>query len=182
MKALVLVDMQNDFTDFDGALTTPEAEKIVPEVCKLIKNRAYNDTVLFFTQDTHYKNDYFDTLEGMYLPTKHCIDGTWGWKMNHKVEEAIDAVHTQYYNVTQVEKNTFSSTDLIWELRNVDELEEVIFAGVASDICLIANVNLVKTFFPEVPITVVERCCAGSTPERNVAAIEVMKSLQINIL
>ena len=36
MKILVVVDMQNDF--IDGALGTPEAQKIVPAVAEKIKN------------------------------------------------------------------------------------------------------------------------------------------------
>lgn len=183
MKALCLIDLQNDFTDFNGALYISEAEKIIPDVCKLIKNRAYNDTILITTQDTHYENNYLDTLEGMHLPFKHCIDDTWGWEINYDVARAIDSVARQYAGVTNVEKETFGSFDLMEAIdRYTDELEEIIFAGVCTDICLIANVALAKSYFPEVPITVVERCCAGSTPERHVAAIEVMKSLQVHVI
>lgn len=183
MKILCLIDYQNDFTDFDGVLSTPEAEKIIPEVCKLIKNRAYNDTVLITTQDTHYENNYLDTLEGMHLPFKHCIDGTWGWELNHDVLKAIQAVYQQYNDYIGITKEDFGSLGLIEEIDAFGaDLEEIIFAGVCTDICLIANVILAKSYHPEVPITVVERCCAGSTPERHAAAIEVMKSLQVHII
>lgn len=183
MKALCLIDLQNDFLSLDGILSTPEAEKIIPDVCKLIKNRAYNDTVLITTQDTHYENNYLDTLEGMHQPFKHCLAGTQGWEINYDVTRAIDSVARQYASVINIDKETFGSFDLMEAIDNyTDELEEIIFAGVCTDICLIANMVLAKSYFPEVPITVVERCCAGSTPERHAAAIEVMKSLQIHVI
>lgn len=182
MKALCLIDLQNDFTTYDGILSTPEAEKIIPDVCKLIKNRAYSDTILITTQDTHYENNYLDTLEGMHLPFKHCISGTEGWDLNYKVDEAIFSVRQQYSDVIYLFKETFGSFELIDRIDEIPELEEIIFAGVCTDICLVANVALAKTFFPEVPITVVERCCAGSTPERHAAAIEVIKSLQVHVI
>ncbi len=48
MDILVVIDMQNDF--IDGALGTPEAEAIVPNVVDRVKN--FNGLVLA-TRDTH---------------------------------------------------------------------------------------------------------------------------------
>ena len=53
-KLLVLVDFQNDF--IDGALGTPEAMAIVPNVIKKVKEW---DGDIWFTVDTHY-NNYFE--------------------------------------------------------------------------------------------------------------------------
>ena len=47
---------------------------------------------------------------------------------------------------------------------------------------MIANALGLKHEFPEVEITVDASCCAGSTPERHKAALEVMKSCQINVI
>ena len=79
-KVLVVVDMQNDFVD--GALGTPEAVAILPNVVKKI--REFNGDELFVTFDTHYDN-YLSTLEGKYLPIAHCIKDTEGHKLNKKV-------------------------------------------------------------------------------------------------
>ena len=58
MDILVVIDMQNDF--IDGALGTPEAEAIVPNVVDKIKN--FNGLVLA-PRDTH-SGDYLQTQEG----------------------------------------------------------------------------------------------------------------------
>ena len=36
--------------------------------------------------------------------------------------------------------------------------------------------------YPDIEITVDASCCAGTTPERHKAALEVMKSCQINVI
>ena len=62
MKALIVVDMQNDF--LTGSLANPDAVAIIPKIKELIKSKKY-DTIVF-TQDTHFEN-YLETPEGRYL-------------------------------------------------------------------------------------------------------------------
>ena len=79
MDILVVIDMQNDF--IDGALGTPEAEAIVPNVVDRVKN--FNGLVLA-TRDTH-SGDYLQTQEGRMLPVEHCIRGTYGWEIREEI-------------------------------------------------------------------------------------------------
>ena len=78
-KILIVVDMQNDF--IDGALGTAEAQKIVPEVKRVIDNFGGD---IYFTRDTHGEN-YMNTQEGRKLPVSHCIRGTDGWAISPKL-------------------------------------------------------------------------------------------------
>ena len=66
-KALVVVDMQNDFVD--GALGTKEAQEMLPRLVEKLQNLDSN-TDIFFTQDTH-KENYLETQEGKNLPVVH---------------------------------------------------------------------------------------------------------------
>ena len=47
---------------------------------------------------------------------------------------------------------------------------------------MISNALILKATYPEVDITVDASCCAGSTPEKHKAALDVMKSCQINVI
>ena len=77
-RALIVVDMQNDF--IDGSLGTPEAQAIVPAVkAKLQSCRERGDEIIF-TRDTHGE-DYLSTPEGKKLPVVHCVQGTHGWEL-----------------------------------------------------------------------------------------------------
>ena len=81
MNILVVVDMQNDF--IDCALGTPEAVAAVPSVIQEVQSKEYD--MVFATMDTHGE-DYLDHLEGKYLPVKHCLKGTEGWKIQPEIE------------------------------------------------------------------------------------------------
>ena len=76
MKVLIVIDMQNDF--IDGALGTPEACAIVPNVKAKIKAYDNGEDMVLFTRDTHY-DSYLRTSEGKHLPVPHCIAATDGW-------------------------------------------------------------------------------------------------------
>ena len=167
MKALVVVDMQNDF--IDGALGSPEALAILPYV----KSRTENfDGVVLFTRDTHEEN-YLTTQEGKNLPVVHCIRGTAG----HAIHPSLDALR----KTEPIDKPTFGSTELVARLSAIPDLEEVTFLGVCTDICVISNALLVKAHMPELPVTVDARGCAGVTPESHKTALAAMKMCQVKV-
>ena len=168
MKILVVVDMQNDF--IDGALGTPEAVAIVPYVKSLIEGF---DGKVYFTRDTHAEN-YMETQEGKNLPVPHCIKGTFGWQ----IRAELDALR----QTNAIDKITFGSKDLINVIGTESEVEEITFVGICTDICVISNVMATKTFFPEIPITVDAKACAGVTPESHKNALAAMKMCQVKII
>ena len=126
---------------------------------------------MIFTQDTHGEN-YLDTQEGQKLPVPHCIKDTKGWNICRQL-----LPYTLF--ATILEKPTFGSTDLIAETA---EYDRIVLMGVCTDICVISNAMLLKTFYPEKEICVDASCCAGVTPESHARALEAMKMCQIDIL
>ncbi len=180
-KILVVVDMQNDF--ITGSLGTKEAQTIVPSVVDKIKKYCdykYDKAKIFFTQDTHHA-DYLKTQEGKYLPVEHCIDGTEGWEFCDPVNEVIDS-YPSYVPIKVINKETFGSTELQQMLFHNEDPSEIELIGLCTDICVVNNALILKATFPEVPITVDASCCAGVTPEKHKAALEVMKSCQVNVI
>ena len=171
-KGLVVVDMQKDFVD--GALGSKEAIAIVPSAVKKIKEF---DGEIFVTYDTHFEN-YMDTSEGKKLPVRHCIKGTDGWELNDEVKQALNAK-----KFTPVEKKTFGSVDLPVLIKEAigDDDFTVELIGLCTDICVVSNALIIKAGFPEAPISVDAACCAGVTPEKHEAALETMRSCQIDV-
>ena len=168
-KALVVVDMQNDF--IDGALGTPEAQAIVFSVTKRVEAARENNEKLIFTQDTHPKH-YLQTEEGKNLPVEHCIKPSRGWSLAAPLlPHAKDAV--------VLEKPSFGATGLP---QLVSDCGEITVIGLCTDICVISNALLLKSFLPEAKIRVDSECCAGVTPESHKRALEAMKMCQIEIL
>lgn len=172
-RFLVAVDLQKDFVD--GALGTNEAQAIVPNAVKKIKNF---DGKIFVTFDTHSEN-YLSTAEGKKLPVTHCVKGTDGWQLNANIRKALGGK-----DYISVEKPTFGSVDLpklIEKEANGEEFE-IELIGLCTDICVVSNALLLKANFPEAPIAVDSSCCAGVTPQAHKSALDTMKSCQIDIL
>jgi len=177
-KVLVVVDMQNDF--IDGSLGTKEAVSIVPAVCAKIRNAAAEDALIFATKDTHAGN-YMETREGRFLPVPHCIRGTNGWEIRPEVADALG-------NARVIEKYSFGSRELpdaigeALQIRGIDAKDAVIeLIGLCTDICVVSNALILKARFPETDMAVDPACCAGVTPEKHKAALETMRSCQIEI-
>ncbi len=171
-KILLVIDMQNDF--IDGALGTKEAEAIVEAV--KTKIRTYPAADVIATMDTHHEN-YMETQEGKYLPVPHCIKGTKGWEIRPDITELLAGAKIY-------EKPTFGSVSLAADLygESMTEELEIEIIGLCTDICVVSNALLLKASMPEVKISVDPSCCAGVTPEKHLAALETMRSCQIQVI
>ena len=170
-KILIVVDMQNDFVN--GALGTPEAVAIIPNVVQKIQNW---DGDIRCTRDTHF-DDYMDSNEGKHLPVPHCVKGNWGHEINEDVFNALYKTG----NFTVIDKYTFGSTALPETIRGsgYDYIELI---GLCTDICVVSNALLLKANYPEIDIAVDPSCCAGVTPESHAAALTTMKMCQIEMI
>ena len=170
-KILIVIDMQNDF--IDAALGTKEAVAIVDAVKKKIWTYPARDIIA--TMDTHGEN-YMETQEGKYLPVPHCIKGTKGWEIRPDIAELLKGAKIY-------EKPTFGSTALAADLKALSEQVEIELEliGLCTDICVVSNALLLKAAMPEVKISVDPSCCAGVTPEKHMAALETMRSCQIQV-
>ncbi len=169
-KALVVVDMQNDFVT--GALGTAEAQEMLPRLVeKLEKVVAQKSADILFTQDTH-KENYLETQEGKNLPVIHCVKNTAGWEIVPELKKFIP------YAKAVIEKKSFGTTRLPTLLKPYEEVE---FVGVCTDICVISNALLLKAFYPEQKVSVDAKCCAGVNPKSHAEALNVMKMCQCEI-
>lgn len=168
MKILIVIDMQKDF--IDGSLGTKEAVEIVPAVVEKIRN--WNGKVVA-TRDTH-SSDYIQTQEGILLPVVHCIKNTEGWQINSDVKNALELKRAQI-----IDKPSFGSLELA-DLMKKEQPEEIELIGLCTDICVVSNALILKAALPEVPMYVDTSCCAGVTVEKHLAALETMRSCQIN--
>lgn len=166
-KVLIVVDMQNDFVT--GVLGTKEARVIVPNIQKKIKEYKDRGDQAIFTMDTHGKK-YMDSLEGKYLPVPHCIKHTEGWKF-------ISELYME--DCKKILKYTFGFRN--WKRFIDEDVTEIELCGVCTDICVVSNALILRAIYPDMVIKVDASCCAGVTPEKHKAALETMKSCQIDV-
>ena len=201
-RYLIVVDMQKDF--IDGSLGTEEAQSIVEKVKEKILS--YPKERVYATLDTHGE-DYLSTQEGKMLPVPHCIKGTEGWGLHPMLKELILPDHffekgsfgslqlaesmrtlftKQVIEEATMAKNTGNIKDTV-EIRGDAEIGAypdftIELVGLCTDICVVSNALLLKAFLPEIPISVDSSCCAGVTKEKHLAALETLRSCQVEVL
>lgn len=169
MDYTIIIDYQKDF--IDGSLYNKEAIEIRDNVIKRINEGIKKNHKIIFTRDTHDTN-YLSSSEGKKLPVVHCVKNTEGWMIDSKVSEFVKDID---YKI--IDKPTFGYKD--WALENP---ENIYVLGVCTDICVISNVLILKALYPNANIYVYKDAVAGLTKEKNLYALSVMESCQVNII
>ena len=171
-QILIVVDMQNAF--ITGTLGSEDAKQIVGNVVEVVKSHKGD---IYFTRDTHEKN-YLDTQEGKNLPVAHCIKGTEGREICPELQKFTE-------NAVVIDKPAFGSMELAEKIKKAAEqngIESITLVGLCTDICVISNAMILKAALPEVPVQVIEKCCAGVSIESHKNALEAMKMCQIAVI
>lgn len=182
-KIYIFIDMQNDFIDM--ALGTKEAVRIVPYVEKKLKtliSKKLNDNnlELYFTQDTHYENNYFETIEGKHLPIGHCFENQIGWQLCPEFNKLF--AKNPWFIPQIIKKETFGYSAWDKILGNVSKDDEIIIMGLCTDICVISNALILKALYPNTKIMVDAKGCAGVSVQSHKNALTQLKMCHIDIL
>ena len=130
-KALIIVDMLNDFIDEKGALYCgAQARAIIPFVRDRLSTFRKNGDLVIFLQDSHDEND----LEFTKFP-KHCVTDTWGSEIINELAPGPDEKV-----VPKKRYSGFYGTDLekILQDANIKEVEVI---GVCTSICVMDTVG-----------------------------------------
>lgn len=191
MKAVVLIDVQNDFVT--DALGSEWAQSVVPKIVEFAtKVSSSPDYHLFATRDTH-SDAYLDTLEGKKLPVKHCVRDTEGWQLvpglRSLISESDIDDKESFMSCYRADGTCRDLVDLIeqrrWERKvkcaDAEPIEEIIVCGFVTSICVISNALRLRGAYPDVPITVFEDLCADIDKESHEAALRVMRNCQIEV-
>jgi len=130
-KALIIVDMLNDFIDEKGALYCgSQARKIIPFVRDRLSTFRKNGDLVIFLQDSHAEND----LEFTKFP-KHCVTDTWGSEIIHEISPVLEEKI-----IAKTRYSGFYGTDLDKILKEANP-KEVEVVGVCTSICVMDTVG-----------------------------------------
>lgn len=201
MKAVVFIDVQNDFLKGGKLAYGFPAEDNVQKVIDFAHLSRSKGWVTYATVDTHdqtvYDNyckvekrqpvcGYLTTLEGKNLPVEHCIKGTFGHQIvNGLVKDADRNVLIQQGHI--FDKLTFGSLELAGNIATdfaeggtiCEPLDEIIIMGYCTSICVVSNALILRAQFPNTKITVLEDCCGDIDEESHKAALKVLSNCQV---
>ncbi|MDY3318524.1 bifunctional nicotinamidase/pyrazinamidase [Riemerella anatipestifer] len=152
-KALIVVDVQNDFCE-GGALAVPNANEIIPYINLLIQENQYDKII--FTQDWHPANHKsFASNNGkkvgetislngvpQFMWPDHCIENSFGSEFHKDLDTSkVDYIvkkgknsEIDSYSAFQ-DNNHFMKTGLADYLKKHD-IQLVEIAGLALDYCV----------------------------------------------
>jgi len=152
MKALIVVDVQNDFFE-GGALAVPQSNSIIPFVNQLIN---HFDLVVF-TQDWHPANhksfasnhegkNPFEVIDLHGIPQilwpSHCVQNTFGAQFKTEIEFPSNAIIIQKGTDTEVDSysgfydNQKRHATGLGDFLSKPRVTEVYVCGLATDYCV----------------------------------------------
>ncbi len=132
-KALIVVDVQNDFCP-GGALAVAEGDKVVAPLNRLIDQFLQRGEPVFKTRDWHpARTQHFADFGGTW--PVHCVQNTRGAEFH---PELVDDIHIRTVSKGLGDEDSYSGfdgTDLALQLRRLG-VEELWVGGLATDYCV----------------------------------------------
>jgi nicotinamidase/pyrazinamidase len=169
-KALLVIDMLNDFVLEGAPLKIPHVEKIIEPVKRETEKARNEGYPVIYLCDSHNKND----REFKMFPP-HAVKNTEGSKI-------IEELKPQGTDII-LRKSTFSAffgTDLDKVLKRLN-IKKLIFTGVATSICVLYTV--VDALMRDYGVYIVEDAVIGLNPEDHRFALKQMERvLKVNII
>jgi nicotinamidase-related amidase len=164
-KALIIVDMLNDFIDEKGALYCGvQARAIIPFVRDRLSTFRKSGDLVIFLQDSHDENDLEFTKF-----RKHCVADTWGSEIVHELAPVPGEKI-----VPKKRYSGFYETDLEKILKDAN-IEEVEVTGVCTSICVMDTVGGLANRDYNVSVPV--KCVADFDQEMHEFSLKRMKQL-----
>jgi nicotinamidase-related amidase len=132
--ALLIIDMQNDFVLPEAELSTPRAMDLIPIIAGFADACRQRGFPVIYTREMHRPGLEDFGVEGCFEPP-HCLEGTDGPDIVAGLEP-----HPEDFVVSAKRRyDAFMGTELDLLLRGL-RVENIIFAGVCTDICIISTV------------------------------------------
>ena len=131
MRALIVVDMQNDFVDKRGALFVEDAPFVIPRINEEVK--LHNLVVL--TACNHPEDDPSFKDYGGPWPA-HCLRGSWGAWFHPRLEPTVSVADMILRKVGYSAFFQNGMTTGLHEYLRANWVDSLVIAGVALDYCV----------------------------------------------
>jgi len=168
MRALIVIDMQNDFVQQGGALYFTGAERVIAPVIDLVKNEIDNSDAIITTQDWHDIDDVEFTLW-----PRHCVKNTIGAQIVEPLKTHL-AGYEKYFAVHKNRYSAFYGTNLDELLRKLS-VKQVDVCGVVTHICVLFTVEELRN--RGIDVRVHEKATASYDSDLHRFAIRMMKEI-----
>lgn len=132
-RALLLIDVINDFMHPDGKNYHPGYRSVLVSICEVLRLAREAHWLIVHVREKHYPNHQND-YEFEKLPL-HCLEGSWDVEWAEGIE-----VLSGEYEIAKRRYSAFFGTDLDLLLREKG-IEQVVVVGVKTHVCVRATVQ-----------------------------------------
>lgn len=137
MRALIIVDLQNDFCP-GGQLGVKGGDSIIPEINRLIAHYKNQGDYIVYTADTHPREHSSFAENGGIWPV-HCVKGTKGQELHERlIKDANSPLFEKGRSIEVDEYSGFANPDLDQWLKS-RSVRHVTVVGLALDYCVKAT-------------------------------------------
>ena len=143
-RALIVVDVQNDFVDPKGNLYVQDAPSVVPNINAKISVARNEGRLIVYTQDWHPEITPHFAKDGGVWPV-HCVADSWGAQLYPGLEVASDAEVVRKGTGGEDGYSGFSVRDPLTNAESDTAMEEILkrhgvtdvdVVGIATDYCV----------------------------------------------
>ncbi len=163
-KALLIIDMLNDFVKEGGALVVPDTKGIIDNIKREINKAREEGYPVVYICDSHHPKD----TEFERWPV-HAVEGTWGAKVIDELTPSLDD-----YVIPKRRYSAFFGTSLGLTLKE-NQVNTLVLTGTVTNICVLATAN--DAAMRGYKIIVPQDCVAGLDPEMHRFALRQMKEV-----
>ena len=171
--AILVIDVQYDFINEDGAIPCVGGREMVPRINRLTDAGRKAGIPVIFTQEFHRKEkiDFGRELDG--AESYHCMEGTEGVEIVKELK-----IEQGDYVIKKPRYSAFLKTDLELLLNGLEVMpgDTLIIVGDATNVCV--HYTSAEAHQLDYRIRVVEECCAGTSLEEHEASLTAIEYLQ----
>lgn len=168
--ALLVIDVQHDFIDKDGAIPCNGGPQIISKIKGLIVESHRVGIPVIFTREVHrsHKVDFGRELDGD--EPLHCVEGSKGADI---VDEL--APDKSDYVIVKRRYSGFFGTDLEILLRGLS-VDTLYITGAATDVCVYLTAMDAHQF--DFKVRIPRDCVSGTSQAAHDAALAALERLQ----
>ena len=186
--ALVVVDVQNDFTDPAGGLAVADAEAILPEVNARVAACRDAGGLVVYTQDWHPPRTPHFATDGGPWPV-HCVAGTWGAELHPGLVVDGPVVRKGVggedgysgFSVRDPVSGEVDRTEL-GGLLDAHGVGRVVVVGLAGDVCVAATAEDAATLGYAVTVPLAATRMVELHPGDGARAVERLRAAGVEVV
>lgn len=166
---LLIIDMQNEYVDYDGKSTVPGAKDLEGKILERIKHYESKGETIFYTINTKVPHD-----------GRNQSDVQWAIEPYGKLKDALKnhyMIEKLHYGISA--ENAMEIKDKMKEDIDTERIE---FVGVETNICVFANSIIFQNLFPEAEIVINSKLCSSTDKKLHAKALDLMEGLNMEVI